>query len=350
MLRGKLQSRGIRVIHAPQGPSGINDIPIIGRVLKALFLTPWLMQQIRKEEATILHFFLPEAYLLGGLCAVLVRRKGPMLMSRRSLNIYQANHSLFRIIELWLHRRMTVILGNSKAIIAELHEKEGVPEEKLCLIYNGIDLEPFQASHEGRWRHQKDICKSSFVMVIVANLISYKGHSDLLKALAFIKKGLPPQWKLLCVGRDDGLLKQLSEEAVQRGIGEHVKWLGMRMDVPDILRIADIGILCSHEEGFPNSVLEYMAAGLPVVATSVGGIPEAVSDGIHGLLVPPHDPRALGEKILLLANNPELRTRLGRSARRRVIERFSLESCVSAYHELYLSVIKKYSQISLGEG
>ena len=173
------------------------------------------------------------------------------------------------------------------------------------------------------------------MLVTVANLIRYKGHSDLFEALDWIKGSLPARWTLLCVGRDDGIGERLRKQAVARGIESNVQFLGERPDIASLLASADIGILCSHEEGFANSILEGMAAGLPMIVTDVGGNAEAVIDGTTGLVVPPHNPKALGAAIVKLALDPELRRRMGRAGRERVEKYFGIDRCVANYARLY---------------
>jgi glycosyltransferase involved in cell wall biosynthesis len=140
-------------------------------------------------------------------------------------------------------------------------------------------------------------------------------------------------------------------EAQARGlqIDANVIFLGVRHDVSNLLLSADVGLLVSHQEGFSNAILEGMAAGLPIIATNVGGNPEAVVDGITGRIVPPADPVKLSVAIELLANDPELRASMGANARRRAEDRFSLEASIRCYENLYegLRAGKAPSEIKL---
>jgi glycosyltransferase involved in cell wall biosynthesis len=126
-----------------------------------------------------------------------------------------------------------------------------------------------------------------------------------------------------------------------RGLKANVEFLGERSDVPALLAAADFGVLSSYEEGFSNVILESMAAGLPMIVTNVGGNPEAVLDRQTGIILPPHDPAALGQAILDLAQDPELRRRLGAAALLRVQKDFSMESCVDAHEGLYEQLLAK---------
>lgn len=287
-----------------------------------------------RRRADVVHFFLPSAYIVGGLAALF----GPRMlrvMSRRSLNHYQTNHRLFTRLEYCLHQHMDQICGNSRAVVQDL-VREGVPTERIFLIYNGIDVDKFRPiKSRADTRVELRIAKGALVFVMVANLIPYKGHADLIEALARIAGHLPGDWVCLCVGRDDGIGAAIMAQADERGIGRHIRLLGSRQDVPDVLGAADIGVLCSHQEGFSNAVIEGMACGLPMVVTDVGGNGEAVIDGTTGLVVPPHNPWALSEALLALARDGQTRDSMGNEGRRWVEEEFSMHACIDRYVMLY---------------
>ncbi len=293
----------------------------------ALIYTMWV------RRPAIVHFFLPAAYVVGGIASFFAKIPA-RIMSRRSLHNYQTAHPYVARIERYLHPRMTLVCGNSRAVIDEL-ATEGISEQRLRLIYNGIDIAPYETPFDrSASRAQFGIPDDALVFVLVANLIPYKGHSDLIKALARIKNALPEPWLVLCIGRDDGIGADLQHEADSFGVGSNVRFLGSRSDVPLFLRLADVGLLCSHEEGFSNAVLEGMAAGLPMVVTDVGGNAEAVIDGVTGYVVPAHNPELLADALLTVALADD-RALMGDRGRRRVVEKFSMNSCIDAYEALY---------------
>jgi glycosyltransferase involved in cell wall biosynthesis len=326
VLAPLLENAGIPVI-APPGSAWLRRWPgPLGRrgLLLVISMTR-LIILMRSQRPSVVHFFLPEAYVAGGLCA-LAAGCPTRIMSRRSLNVYQAQRPLAARVERWLHRRMTAVLGNSTAVIGELRA-EGVAEDRLGLLYSGVDLSAFTGTpaNDG----------GNLNMVVVANLIPYKGHADLLDALGGIRDKMPEGWVLNCVGRDGGYGEALRARAATLGIADNVHWLGERDDVPAILGQAHLGILCSHQEGFSNSIIEAMAAGLPMVVTDVGGNREAVIDEATGLVVPSHDPTALGAAILALALDPDRCGAMGAAARERARDIFSMETCVAEYEHLY---------------
>jgi len=259
-------------------------------------------------------------------------------MSRRSLNFYQTKSPIYRKLEYFLHPRMDFLVGNSLAVTGEL-EDESRGKIPVRLIYNGINSAGPLVADGDRIRRELELDSSALVFVIVANLIPYKGHEDLLLALARIRQQLPERWYLLCVGRDDGILQSLRHRAQTLGIGDNVLWLGSRMDVAACLAAADIAISASHEEGFSNAVLEAMLAELPLVVTDAGGNSEAVVDGVTGYVVPAHAPHELGAALLKLVLDAARRGEMGARGRQRVIDQFSMTACLNAYEALYADAI-----------
>jgi glycosyltransferase involved in cell wall biosynthesis len=335
-LQTELERGGVTVIfppldRPPSGNSWVRRIFALGLAAAHLAFT------MLKRRPAIIHFMLPEAYLVGAPLAKVVRIP-VKIMSRRSLNLYQRN-AFVRNIERWLHQSMNAILGNSLSVIGQL-KGEGVPTDRLGLIYNGIDLDEF-ADTDARLSRRKSFgfAPNTFVMCMVANLIPHKGHSDLLGALGQVAKTISADWHLLLAGRDDGIGAQLQEHAELLGISKNISFLGSRNDVPALLAASDVGILCSHQEGFSNAVLEGMAARLPMIVTDVGGNSEAVVNGVTGLVVPPNDPERLADAILRLAKNPTERSALGDAGRRRVSELFVMERCVAAHDQLYRKLL-----------
>lgn len=295
-----------------------------------------------KRRPRIAHFFLPQAYLVGGMAAML-SRVPIRVMSRRSLNIYSENHPIAWKMEMRLHGSMTALLGNSRAVVRQLVEEEGCDPSRTSLIYNGIETGDYSDASRGvALRRELGLDSGAFVMLTVANLIAYKGHSDLIEALAGVKDKLPPDWILLCAGRDDGCGEMLRRRVAELGLQHHVRFLGERKDVAALYAATDIGLLCSHQEGFSNAIIEGMASAVPMIVTDVGGNAEAIKHGDTGLVVTPSDPRALGAAIVGLVNSsPTQRKAMGERARRRAREMFSLDACVSAYDRLYRDLLAR---------
>ena len=330
-----LEKEGI-CIFSPNIPKWLETITPIMLLLKVL----WLGKLIASLRPTAVHTFLPHAYLLGGLWAVLLRIP-VRIMSRRSLNHYQQQHPLLRRLEYWLHGQTHLLLGNSDAIVRQLKIEAGKNADRVQIIRNGIDTKSFLRTKSlVQVRTELAIPDDALIITKIANYIPYKGHSDLLEALHLIVNKLPKGWRLICAGRDDGPLEILQTKAQCLGLMNHILWLDARNDIPDLLCASDIGVLASHEEGSSNAILECMAASLPLVATNVGGNPEIVEHGVTGLIVPPKTPRLLGEALVQLADDAQLRQSMGISGRNRIEEKFSIEHCVKNYQHRYDQLIK----------
>jgi glycosyltransferase involved in cell wall biosynthesis len=289
---------------------------------------------LRRERPTIVHFFLPRPYVYGSLAAELAghRRR---IMSRRSLNNYRARYPLLGRLERMLHRRTDGLIGNSRAVLDQL-QTEVDDFSKLALIYNGVKVpEQITASERESTRYSLQIADDVLVIANVANLFSYKGHEDLIEALALVKNEISRPWMLLAIGRDQGTGAQLRQRAKALDLESNIIWLGERAAVDQLLRGSDIFVLPSREEGFSNALLEAMAVGVPVIATAVGGNLDAIVDDESGILVRPRDPRELATSILRLAGDPALRRRFAAEARRRMQQKFSFEACVRRYEKLY---------------
>jgi len=336
-MQSEFERAGVRVILPPLArPEG--SMAWLRRLFALALAVPHLFGVMLTRRPAVVHFLLPEAYLVGAPLAVLARIP-VKVMSRRSLNRYQTS-ALVRAMERALHRRMQAVLGNSHSVIGELIG-EGVPRRRLGLIYNGIDVDTFAApDSRAATRRTLGLAPDALVMTLVANLIPYKGHHDLMRALAIAAPNLPADWHLLLIGRDDGIGNQLRQQADSLGIASRIVFLGQRDDVAALLAAGDIGLLCSHEEGFANAILEGMAAKLPMIVTDVGGNAEAVVDVETGLVVPARDPERLAAAIVRLANNPGERNAFGAAGFRRVGERFSMTSSVARHDRLYRALLK----------
>ena len=310
-----------------------------------------LLSFIRVRRIDLIHTVLPNSYIVGSIANVWINNR-PLIMSRVGLNSYQKDSKIGGFTERRLcHPRVSAAVGNCEAILQELCN-EGIPKTELRLIRNGIDIADFswQMVERDGARAALGIPKTAIVLSVVANLHAYKGHSDLLRAMYSVRSGMP-EWVLLAAGSDingsQAWLENLSEEL---GLRHQVRFLGGRRDIPKILSAADIHVSCSHTEGLPNNILEAMCAGLPVVATAVGGVGELVVDNETGLLVPPHNPAKLGRAILTLARAEGLRRRMGEIGRAHVTSHFAIEKSVKALEQLYAEFSGDSQQGNLVQG
>lgn len=219
----------------------------------------------------------------------------------------------------------------------KMRETFGVPSERIATIYNAVDLAAFESP--GRSDPFPRLTAADHpkppVILTSARLTEQKGHTYLLDAAAEV-----PQALFLVAG--DGPTRSTLEEKARRlGISDRVRFLGFRSDIPALLASCDVFVLPSLYEGFPLAVLEALAAGKPVVATSAGGVAEIIRDGRTGLLVPPADPTALAHAIRRILKEP-LRARTMAEAGRRLVRlHYSVESMVQSVSALYDQLLLK---------
>jgi glycosyltransferase involved in cell wall biosynthesis len=225
------------------------------------------------------------------------------------------------------YRAAHAVVANSAAAAEQLR-REGVPSAKIRVIPNGVDCAALSPAPRMPARPIRRV-------VTVANLRPEKGHDTLILAASRIVDERPDT-EFLIVG-DGPLRESLEQQVACRGLGSRVQFLGERNDVPALLASSDLFVLPSRSEACPNSVLEAMAAGLPLVASRVGGVPELVESGAHGLLVDPDRPDELAAAMLNLMNRPQFAFGLGHAARERVERQFSFDRMVSGFEHLYRS-------------
>ena len=207
------------------------------------------------------------------------------------------------------------------------------PPGRIKTIYNGVPL-----IDDNNSTASSCLDMDSLTLVMVARFEKQKDHVTLINAMRLLQD-LP--WNLKLVG--EGPLKQEAKILAQSyNLGDRIQFLGRREDVRVILSEADIFVLTTKWEGFPLSILEAMRAGLPVIATHVGGVPEAVQQGITGYLVPPQNPKAVSHFIKRLLESEGLRKEMGAKALERFLDEFTFESMACATLKLYTQVCSDY--------
>jgi glycosyltransferase involved in cell wall biosynthesis len=237
------------------------------------------------------------------------------------------------------------VLVNARAVLDRL-VKEGYDRGRISVIENGVDLSRFSGHpRRGALRAELGLDPGAPLVAVLARMhnsiygTDLKGIRYFLDAAAGLSRRFGAA-RFLVLG-DGPLRAELERYAAGLGLGDRVLFMGFRLDVAEILSEIDVAVSPSLAEAISNSVIEAMAAGLPVVGTRVGGTPEAVEDGVTGLLVPPRDSEALARCIGLLLEDRDLASRLGRAGRRRIEERFSTERMVRATERVYGSLIEE---------
>jgi glycosyltransferase involved in cell wall biosynthesis len=232
-----------------------------------------------------------------------------------------------------LMERRDRVVAVGHAVRQALIDNEGFPPQRVGVIYNGIDLRGQHSTKRGAVRFELGLGANDLVILQVARLDYLKDHQTAIRAMELVTAPCP-QAHLLLVG--EGPQRATIEIAVrERRLESHVHLLGLRTDVARLLWAADLFLLTSISEGIPLTIIEAMAAGLPVVATRVGGVTEMVENGLTGFLAPTGDDRAVADAILRLVADAELRHEMGRRGQARGSELFSAGKMHTAYAQLY---------------
>lgn len=245
-----------------------------------------------------------------------------------------------RVANAIAYRFVDRVVANSPAVVESLVSADRVPRGRIAMVSNFVDEAAFTSmppASRATARTALGVPEGGSVVGIVARLGAVKDHATLLRAMA----ELVPAWPavhLVIVG-DGECRAELEALTAALGIQAQVHFAGIRDNEPNLHHLFDISVLCSRSEGFPNSIVEAMAAARPVVATAVGGNVDAVSAGETGLLVPPADPRALSAAIGSLLRDPARGRAMGVEGARRARARYHAGEVVRALEELYEELV-----------
>jgi glycosyltransferase involved in cell wall biosynthesis len=242
-----------------------------------------------------------------------------------------------RLICRLLGRVTDLSLAVSQGVKDYLISEIGLEPGKVRVVANGVDVAAMDAGRPGPLvRRDLGLPEAAPLLGLVGRLDHWgKGHRELFAAMASLKERYLLHALIIGGGRRESEVRQA---AASLGLEDAVHFLGPRRDIPDLLHALDIFVLPSHSEGVSLALLEAMAAGLPVVATAVGGLPEVVTDGVTGLLVSPKDPEALADALARLLSDPAWAAQLGQNARRHVRENFSLDRLGREINDIYATL------------
>lgn len=333
-------TRPFDAAHAePLERAGVRVFPLGRRSTVDLWRWWPLVTLLRRERVDVIH-----SHKFGSnVWAALLRRllRIPVFVAHEHTWSYQGQW-----LRRFLDRRLVapaadVILTVSQADRRRMIEVERVDPEKVVFLPSGV------AGHEPKnrrsVRQELNLPPDAPVVGVVCGLRPQKALDVLVRASATLAEAAPGV-RVLVVG--DGPERSALEGLVaELGLSGTVTFLGAWApeDVPDFLEEIDVGALTSDFEGTPLAVMELMAAGKPVVATSVGGVPDLIEDGIHGLLIPPRRPDALARALAALLVDPAQRARMGAAARDRQQREFDFRSTVSSVEDLYVELLGRSS-------
>jgi L-malate glycosyltransferase len=317
------------------------------RSVHALAQQARLARHIARDRVDIVHaynfygnvFAIPPARLVAPVVIASIRDRSPYLTAMQ------------KRVQRYACQFADRILVNADAVKDWLVNDEGYDPSNIVVIRNGVDIARFEGAPAAeRIRRELGIAPHIRLVVVVSRLARLKGIEYFLEAAAALK----PRYRdvqFLIVGEtsppDPAYLAELKELASMLGVIDRVTFMGLRSDVPALLRAAEVAVMPSLNEALSNVLLESMAAGAAVVATRVGGTPEALHDGETGLLVRPGDAGAIATAVARLLDERELACRLGRAACLFIRERFSVERMVRSTEQLYEDLLARKQRRSV---
>lgn len=293
---------------------------------------------LRRERVDVLSCMLGLTTLVGPFVG---RAAGvPVVVNnQRNLSYWLRGGARESVYGFVSRRVVDAVIVNSAAAARELSGRFRVPESKIENIGVGTDLERISRATPAEELKRELGLGESKVVGVVAKLSPVKGHGHFLEAAAFISKA-DGDVRFLIVG-DGPERTRLEREAGELGLSGKVHFIGVRDDVPAVLKLMDVLVLSSLSEGSPNVVLEGMAAGVPVVATRVGGVPEVVEDGVSGFLVDPGDVPGLSNAVLRLLNDADRAREMGRKGRATAVENYDINRVVARVEDVFSSLLER---------
>lgn len=300
-----------------------------------------LVRYIHRHRIDIVHTHLAGADILGRVASFLTGRpvvSSIHLLEGDLLDAPARRQLLLKITARWMCQRIVVVAENMRQDAADWL---GLPLSRIEAIPNGVDTARFRrrANIDGVAVKRALIGGGHPLVVSVARLFPQKGHGDLIAAAGIVASSLPGV-RFAFIGDGPSRAEIMSRIEAQ-GLTGVVLLLGARDDIPDILAASDVFALSSLQEGLPVAVLEAAAAGCPIVATDVGGVPEIIRDGTTGLLVRPGDPQAMADAILALLGAPHRARELAAAAQALVEREYSTEAWAKKWETLYLQEVRR---------
>lgn len=288
---------------------------------------------VHKEKVDLIHSHLPGQNFYSCMVGRLTGLK-TIATYHGAIELSQSGRLRGGIQFWWVRRSADMVVVVCDFVGAMLRES-GFPAHKITRIHNGIDVDPFQISADGRLRRELGLRNGTKLIGTVANVRQSKGYQFFIQAARQVVDARPDVLFVASGDIDPIIAKPLFDSIERLGLKEHFRFLGFRTDVPEFLSELDVFVLPSVSEGFPLVALEAMASARPVVVTRSGGPQEIVDDGKTGFLIPPADPNAMAQRICELLDNPQRAAMLAGAARDKVASAFTLDRMIDAYERLY---------------
>ena len=295
-----------------------------------------LWRLLRTRHYDIVHVQMP----VPAVAVRMMRRGGTPKVVYTEHNLWTRYRPLTRWANALTYRRNDAVIAVSDAVAASIRPPGGAgPDVEVIVHGPDVDAIPSGSVARAHARAALGLPEEALVIGSVGNFTPKKDHATMLDAVARVSSPAPVVLALAGIGP---LEAELREHAARRGLGDRVRFLGMRDDVYELLAGFDVFAMSSRFEGLPIALLEAMSAGVPPVATAVGGIPEVIRSDRDGLLVPPADPAALADAMQQLLEDPPRRRLMGAAARERAAE-FDLAGAVRSTEHVYDRVLGRAS-------
>lgn len=252
----------------------------------------------------------------------------PLVVASRRVDFHLKRHTLSR----WKYGHTDVFIAVSR-VIRDMLIEDGIPADRIDVVYEGANVRAIGAATPLDVRATFSLPPEALVVGNVAALVPHKGQRDLIDAAAIVVQQIP-QARFVILG-EGPLMPEFAAQVAALGLERHVLLPGFRTDVLGLQKTFDVFVMSSITEGMGTAMLDAMACGTALVGTLAGGIPEAITDGDTGLLVPIHEPRAMATAIVRLLNDASLRSALGARARQRMESTFSADHMVAQTLDVY---------------
>ena len=293
----------------------------------------WRLSRVIKQlRPDVVHAHDPHAVAMAATALSIARPAPPIpLVAARRLDLRMARNSFSR----WKYAQVDCFIA-SGSVIADRLAQHGIPRSRIRIVHEAVDTERIDRVAPGNVHAAFYLPTHAPIVGTVAALIPHKGHQHLIDAAALVVRDVPDV-RFVIVG--DGETRGALEHHIRHlHLERHVFLAGYRVDAIELTKGFDLFAMSSVTEGMCTPLVDAMAAGKACVATAVGGIPEVVVDGTTGYLVPPRDPKAMAARISQLLKDESLRSRMGRAARERAQERFTLERMIDGTVGVYRSL------------
>lgn len=292
-----------------------------------------LARWLKEYRVDVLQTHLFEGALVGLAAARLARIPLTIVTRHHTDEMWIVGTPPHRWVDRLITRLADHVIGLSQAVGRHMISREGADPNKIAILPQGFDYEALSATDEDRRRVRAEFgLEEAFVVGCVGRFFRTKGHAYLFAAARELAREIPNLRILLLGGGDRTAIEAMIRET---GLEDRVVFAGYRSDVPACLRAMDVVVHPSLTEAFCQAAIEALAAGTPLVVTNVAGAPEAVTDGEHGLLVPPADPQAIVQAVLRIYRDPAKAHRMAEAGRRRVMAEFTIDRMVRAQIDCY---------------